>query len=498
MAEIKKRTKCEDDSVSLLADGLALSDVTEWIPTGFPALDSIFGGGWPVGRASEVAGSEGSGKCLANGTLVRMFDGSLMPVEDVAVGAFVMGDDSTPREVLETHSGEAPLYRVRVRGGDYFDCTGNHQLCFRLYVKHKHGGGRFVHHDMPLLVYLQQSKRFRQHAMAYRVLPRKKASSKGQRVNSLHSSMQIEPIGPGAYTGLVVSGNQRFVLGNYLVTHNSALAHMAIKQCQLLGGEPMIIDFEHALDRKKMQQLEIDEDRLIYSDPVDVEEAWDEVWTALDYAEKHPPKAPFLIVWDSVAGTVARSERTEKSHADRHVASRAGSMDKGARKMFRRIAKVRAHMLWINQERVVFGSKSFFQEKTTPGGAQLKYASSLRLTMWRKNIKYKVGDEEEVVGYKSYVRTNKCRLAPPHRKAYFVLDFLHGPSPEMTMFHYLQDAKSIKAGSSGLYTGSWSKKKFRRRDWLKVLEDPKFLTGAIAAYEQAVEAATRFVGSTSS
>ena len=337
VTEIKKKTKCDNDSVSLLSSGVALSDVKEWIPTGFPALDSIFGGGWPVGRASEIAGNEGCGK--------------------------------------------------------------------------------------------------------------------------------------------------------------SALTHMAIKQCQMMGGEPMIIDFEHSLDRAKMKQLGIDEDRLIYSDPLDVEEAWDEVWTALDYVEKHPPDAPFLIVWDSVAGTVARSERTEKSHADRHVASRAGSMDKGARKMFRRIAKVRAHMMWVNQERVVFGSKSFFQEKTTPGGAQLKYAASLRLTMWRKNIKYSVGDQEEVVGYKSYVRTNKCRLAPPHRKAYFVLDFIHGPNPEMTMFHYLMDARRIKAGGSGTYVSTWSKKKFKRRDWLQMLSDPKFRAGAVAAYEEAVAEATKFTGS---
>ena len=672
MAEIKKKVKCDADSISLLSAGVALSDVTEWIPTGFPALDEIFGGGWPVGRASEVAGNEGCGKCLADDTPVRMFDGSIRAVRDIKVGDFVMGDDSTPREVLETHKGTAELYRVRLRGGDYFDCTGNHRLCFRRYVQNKGSGGHFVHHEMELLEYLRQNAGFKRHSMAYRVpvdyapkvvhvpprflgiwlgdgvstsprvctadveiveelwdtacrfgltvklhygadraapvygltsekncpnplldalrgldvlgnkhipeaylrntrsvrlellaglidtdgsydghgfeytsvreqladdvkelarslgiaankhvkrvngkdyfrvhmygcglsavpcvLLRKRADKVGQRVNSLHSAMKIDPIGKGAYTGLVVDGNQRFVLGNYVVTHNSALAHMAIKQCQMLGGEPMIIDFEHSLDRKKMKQLEIDEDRLIYSDPQDVEEAWDAVWTALDYVEKHPPKAPFLIVWDSVAGTVARSERTEDSHADKHVASRAGAMDKGARKMYRRIAKVRAHMLWVNQERVVFGQKSFFQPKTTPGGAQLKFAASLRVGMWRSNIKYAVAgrDKEEVVGYKSFVKTNKCRLAPPHRSSYFVLDFLHGPSPEMTMFHHLIDGRKIKVSGGGTYTGAWSKKKFKRRDWLKMLRDQTFLTGALVAYAAVVATATKFTGS---
>lgn len=38
------------------------SDVTEWISTGFPEVDYILGGGWPVGRSTEVFGPEGAGK----------------------------------------------------------------------------------------------------------------------------------------------------------------------------------------------------------------------------------------------------------------------------------------------------------------------------------------------------------------------------------------------------------------------------------------------------
>lgn len=45
----------------LSAPGLA-ADVTEWVSTGFIELDDIFGGGWPVGRMSELMGPEASGK----------------------------------------------------------------------------------------------------------------------------------------------------------------------------------------------------------------------------------------------------------------------------------------------------------------------------------------------------------------------------------------------------------------------------------------------------
>jgi hypothetical protein len=53
-----------------------------------------------------------TGKCLAPGTEVLMYDGSRKRVEDVLVGDFLMGDDSTPREVLELSEGEQPMYAV--------------------------------------------------------------------------------------------------------------------------------------------------------------------------------------------------------------------------------------------------------------------------------------------------------------------------------------------------------------------------------------------------
>lgn len=53
---------------ALLSDGPPLSDVREWIPTGFLAVDEVLGGGasvgggLAVGRISEVFGPEGAGK----------------------------------------------------------------------------------------------------------------------------------------------------------------------------------------------------------------------------------------------------------------------------------------------------------------------------------------------------------------------------------------------------------------------------------------------------
>jgi len=59
----------------------------------------------------------GYGKCLAEGTLVIMWNGSIQPVENVKVGDLLMGDDMSYRRVLTTSIGEGALYRVS--GGDH-------------------------------------------------------------------------------------------------------------------------------------------------------------------------------------------------------------------------------------------------------------------------------------------------------------------------------------------------------------------------------------------
>ena len=79
----------------------------------------------------DKALSNGRGKCFGSGTKVRMWDGSIKNIEDIKVNDIVMGDDSSPRIVTETHSGVDQLYKVHLnRGCDYdYICNGNHIMC---------------------------------------------------------------------------------------------------------------------------------------------------------------------------------------------------------------------------------------------------------------------------------------------------------------------------------------------------------------------------------
>ncbi len=71
-----------------------------------------------------IAGSSG---CHAKGEKVLMFDGSIKSVENVQIGDMLMGDDSTPRAVLELHRGRHKMAKISSRWGT-MTLTTNHVL----------------------------------------------------------------------------------------------------------------------------------------------------------------------------------------------------------------------------------------------------------------------------------------------------------------------------------------------------------------------------------
>jgi len=79
-------------------------------------------------------GPPGTGKCLASGTPVIMYDGSVKPVENIKENELLMGDDNTPRRVLSTTSGEDIMYRIIQGKGDDYVVNGEHIISLRLSV----------------------------------------------------------------------------------------------------------------------------------------------------------------------------------------------------------------------------------------------------------------------------------------------------------------------------------------------------------------------------
>ncbi len=77
-------------------------------------------------RLGEIALFVSGTSCLGFGTPVLMYDGSIKNIEDILIGDQVMGDDSTPRNVLALSRGSEQLYRVSLNDGTSFVCNESH------------------------------------------------------------------------------------------------------------------------------------------------------------------------------------------------------------------------------------------------------------------------------------------------------------------------------------------------------------------------------------
>lgn len=172
---------------------------------------------WGEGKRCPVmVMGTGTGKCLATGTPVRMFDGSVRPVEDVAVGDRVMGPDSHPRLVTSVTNGREEMYLITQQGADAYTVNGSHILSLR------HAATGRVR-NIPLLHFGALSLREQREFVGWSV----PGVLSGDLSTRLHA-LSVSPIGVGEYYGFTLAGPDRlFLLGDFTVTHNTAtLSHI--------------------------------------------------------------------------------------------------------------------------------------------------------------------------------------------------------------------------------------------------------------------------------
>lgn len=110
----------------------------------------------------------GAGKCLGKDTPIMMFDSSIKLVQDVVVGDILMGDDSTPRNVLTLARGREKMYRIDASDDEHYTVNESHILslkagrtCSKLYTD-----GSI--HDISVRDYLKLPKTVRSALLGYR------------------------------------------------------------------------------------------------------------------------------------------------------------------------------------------------------------------------------------------------------------------------------------------------------------------------------------------
>ncbi len=245
----------------------------------------------------------------------------------------------------------------------------------------------------------------------------------------------------------------------------TTLTMHCIAEAQKAGGLAAFIDAEHAFDKKYAENLGIDIENLLISQPDNGEQA-------LEIAEHLIRSGAIdIIVIDSVAALVPKGE-LEGEMGDSKMGLQARLMSQALRKLTGAINKTGCSCIFINQLRdkigVMFGSP-----ETTTGGNALKFYASVRLDI-RRIGQIKEG-ADNVLGNRTKVKVVKNKVAPPFKVVEFDIMYGQGISKVGEIIDLGVEFDIIKkAGSWFSYEGN---KLGQGRDTVKalLLDNPELM-----------------------
>ena len=153
----------------------------------------------------------GSGKCMAKGTELLMYDGSIKKIENIKIGDLLMGDDSKPRTVLSLARGKDKMYEVSSKNKDFMSYTVNsvHILCLKCISNENVLGktyqkGDILEIEVEDFLKLENQKSFL-----------------GFKSTGETSEVEVKYKNNDEYYGFELDGNGRYLLADFTVTHNT-------------------------------------------------------------------------------------------------------------------------------------------------------------------------------------------------------------------------------------------------------------------------------------
>ena len=199
----------------------------------------------------------------------------------------------------------------------------------------------------------------------------------------------------------------------------TAMATQWMVQAQRLGGIAIFVDWERSFDVGLAKSFGLNDERpyWIYSRP----DTWEsgniiaaKACSLIRQSNLIDPKAPILVVFDSVASAVPQSmidkEIDEYTMNDTTALARVASTTLKA--MAHHADNFNATYLYLNQTRMKPGV-AYGSPVTTTGGTAMEFYATVRLELSRKKLTENKDGGKQFVGQTIGVKCTKSKLTKP-------------------------------------------------------------------------------------
>ena len=241
--------------------------------------------------------------------------------------------------------------------------------------------------------------------------------------------------------------------------------------CQKLGGVPVLLDTENAVNPEFMSRVShVDVNRIVRFTPETLEDCFMKIYKTIEHVRKHEEykDKPVVIVYDSISVSPSAREFREINlpenytktqfkeivGANEQPGERAKICSKEFRKLNTILEESDASLIVMNQTREKIGMNYGYgpNEAKAGGGTALTYYASLILrTQSQKKLEVKLsGNRKKFIGVNLKVSNKKNRAYRPYVDVENIpLYFEQGINPVGGLLGALMDAERIVPTGAG-------------------------------------------------